>query len=745
MYNLTGLLDTFGIYEHSPLTHILIFILFAAFPAYYFLFGTKLPSTPQDDEDDIVSSGGFIPFLRKLHAKQGAIVSTKLPFKNTISVVDPAIIKATLPIGDRPKDLFKFLEPLIGEDNFQIFDTERAASFKRLVSAALGHDVLTAKYEEIRNIGVEFINRWENIVNSQDGALIRMQEQCLEFSLRITTTTLLSNDTPQDMDFKAFQNAYDTVLNGLFDRQFGVLNEKREEEFEVAITYFNNTLKKLIDERKSVDVERKNTDTKDNHVKDFLDTLVSENNPETGVPYSDEMIRYFMNGYLTAGYHTTGVAIPWTIFSLTQNPDVQNKLQEEIDQCLQGRLPSLKDLSNMDYLTQVIKEALRVHPPGSFCARLIKSPANIPTSFDSREELHIASDTTIIYPIPLYHENPNYFANPLNFDPSRFSRENIKSIKSNAWCPFGFGVRSCPGERMAMIDMKMMVCMIMQKFRVELGMKVEDVVKEEKFVVMPKNDILVKLIPRNIEREGEDEYFYIMHPHNCTLENDYLNWLEILDTINYVRFSHIKFSSHRLPTKTTKDFVASNMFLSLRLQSRRFRSRFTPRCYSSLNTTPEIDDDCLPKCPKWSVNSLLSPPDSKSNGENVSPEITEEMFKNLLRLSGLRLSNNTTSNDEQAKLIKDINILCNFVSHIKNVDVSGVKSLRNLWPDSVGIELREDEIDDGDKKLEGEGTTRSEGNGGTPRGEIGKGRDLLRHAKILYRDFYIVNSKGGGN
>lgn len=53
-----------------------------------------------------------------------------------------------------------------------------------------------------------------------------------------------------------------------------------------------------------------------------------------------------MCGYTMAGYHTTGTAIPYTIFAITQNHDVQVKLQEEIDKTLGGRLPTFDGMNN---------------------------------------------------------------------------------------------------------------------------------------------------------------------------------------------------------------------------------------------------------------------------------------------------------------------------------------------------------------------------------------------------------------
>ncbi|GBB95891.1 hypothetical protein RclHR1_02640005 [Rhizophagus clarus] len=447
-------------------------------------------STNENDVfPEISSCGGFIPYLRKLHEDQGDLVSSKLPYPNTISVVDPMIMKATLQIGDRPINLFKFLEPFLGNDNLQIHDSKRAAKFRKLVGSSFGHDVLVAKYPILRDIVVEFIEKWENMVMKDKNTVFKMQEQCLEFSLRTTLNVVISIDE-KNLDVNTYKKSYDAVLIGLFDKQFGKLDTLREEEFQEGINFMKSLTCKLIDQRRK-ELNKTNSEG-ETKVKDLFDILVSENDPHTGKPFTDEAITNYISGYIMAGYHTTGVAIPYTLFALSQNHDVQVKLHEEIDKTLEGRLPTFDDLSNMEYLTQVVKESLRVHPPGSFFARLLKSETILPTMSESKD-LRIQADTTILYPIPLYHENPKFFPQPEKFDPTRFSQDKIKDIEPNTYCPFGSGARICPAERFSLMDIKMVVCLILQKFNVELAMKPEDLIKEERFANMPKNDVLIKL------------------------------------------------------------------------------------------------------------------------------------------------------------------------------------------------------------------------------------------------------------
>ncbi|CAB4471430.1 unnamed protein product [Rhizophagus irregularis] len=488
---------------------MIVISLFLIIPSLYFLYRNSprlLNVTPKEnvitvdkeispnenEKNEIFSEmslcGGFIPYLRKLHKNQGNNVTSDLPYPNTISAVDPMIMKATLQVGDRPIELFKFLEPFLGNDNLQIHDSKRAAKFRKVVGSCLGHDVIVAKYPTLRNLALEFIERWEKVVMNDKNSIIKMQEECLEFSLRTTLNVIVSSNE-ENLDVKTYKKSYDDVLSGLFDKQFGKLDTLREERFQESINYMKSGTCKLIDQRRN---ELKTNNEGENKVKDLFDILVSENDPHTGKPFTDAAITHYMCGYTMAGYHTTGTAIPYTIFAITQNHDVQVKLQEEIDKTLGGRLPTFDDLSNMEYLTQVVKESLRVYAPASFVARLLKSETILP-AMDESKDLRLKANTTILYPIPLYHEDPKFFTQPEKFDPTRFSPDKIKNIEPNTYCPFGFGSRICPAERYALMDIKMVICLILQKFNVKLAMKLEDFVIEERFANMAKNDVLIKL------------------------------------------------------------------------------------------------------------------------------------------------------------------------------------------------------------------------------------------------------------
>jgi cytochrome P450 len=104
----------------------------------------------------------------------------------------------------------------------------------------------------------------------------------------------------------------------------------------------------------------------------------------------------------------------------------------------------------------------------------------------------LKKDDTLFYPLFLIHRNPLIWFEPERFNPNRFDDE----IVPYSYCPFGFGPRICPGEMLAQMEIRLLIVLIMQKFDFELDMDVSDVVPEERFVTMAKNDVKIKLINR---------------------------------------------------------------------------------------------------------------------------------------------------------------------------------------------------------------------------------------------------------
>jgi len=167
---------------------------------------------------------------------------------------------------------------------------------------------------------------------------------------------------------------------------------------------------------------------------------------------------------LVAGYDTTGMTLSYLAFYLSTNPEVQAKLQVEIDEAFaenDGKLPDYNTILSLPYLDMVIQETLRFVSPIGGLTRACTKPYTIPGT-----NIHLKEDDVVIIPISGIHQDPNYYPNPEKFNPENFSKEAKASRSPYTFQAFGQGPRGCIGMRFAMLEVKLAACEILNKFTI---------------------------------------------------------------------------------------------------------------------------------------------------------------------------------------------------------------------------------------------------------------------------------------
>ncbi|CAG5124677.1 unnamed protein product, partial [Candidula unifasciata] len=167
---------------------------------------------------------------------------------------------------------------------------------------------------------------------------------------------------------------------------------------------------------------------------DFLDILLTAKD-ENDVGLTNEEIRDEVDTFLFEGHDTTASAISWALYSIAEHQDIQKRVQEELDNRMAGRTKEdvlWEDLTELPYLTMVIKESLRLHSPVPFIQREL--------TVDTEIDGNIAPAGTLV-DIILYnaHHNPVIWEDTLKFDPDRFLPENVETRSSYAFIPFSAG------------------------------------------------------------------------------------------------------------------------------------------------------------------------------------------------------------------------------------------------------------------------------------------------------------------
>ncbi|CAK9821347.1 Cytochrome P450 9e2 [Anthophora retusa] len=170
--------------------------------------------------------------------------------------------------------------------------------------------------------------------------------------------------------------------------------------------------------------------------------------------------------FFLGGYDSTSNLICYTAHELATNPNVQEKLREEIDRCLQecnGEL-SYEILSKMVYMDMVISETLRLYPAGIFMDRVCTRKFEFPPAGPGYDSATLYPGESIFFLVYAMHRDPKYFPDPEKFDPERFSEENKKNIVPYSYIPFGIGPRKCIGDRFAIMEVKILMAELLRKF-----------------------------------------------------------------------------------------------------------------------------------------------------------------------------------------------------------------------------------------------------------------------------------------
>jgi len=211
---------------------------------------------------------------------------------------------------------------------------------------------------------------------------------------------------------------------------------------------------------------------------DLLSRLVQASGDD-GARMSARQLRDETMTLLLAGHETTALALAWTWYLLSHNPEAEARLHEEIDRVLAGRAPAPEDLDHMPYLNAVISESLRLYPPAYAIGRSSIAPSDL-------GGYHFPADTVFLMSTWVTQRDPRYFANPLAFRPERWIEG--PAPEGFRYFPFGGGPRRCIGQPFALMEIGLVVATLASRFRFRLAPG-PPVVPEPLVTLRPKSGI----------------------------------------------------------------------------------------------------------------------------------------------------------------------------------------------------------------------------------------------------------------
>ena len=327
---------------------------------------------------------------------------------------------------------------------------------RRLVQPAFHRPRLIGYSKMMTDYAVRTRERW------RDGETLDVASEMMRLTLAVVGKTLFSADV--EAEAGEIGEALTAILH-MFDLLMMPFSEYLEKlplpsvrRFEKARGRLDHTIYGMIAERRGGGEDRG----------DLLSMLLLSRDEDGSGGLSDQQVRDEALTLFLAGHETTAQTLMWTWYLLSQNPECESRLHEEVDRVLGGRAPTFDDLPQLRYTEMVLAESMRMYPPAWAIGR---------KSIDAFElgGYGISKGSILILSPYVTQRDARFFPDPERFDPERWTPEARDTRPKFSYFPFGGGARLCIGERFAWMEGALVVAAIAQKWRLRLvsGHRVE--------------------------------------------------------------------------------------------------------------------------------------------------------------------------------------------------------------------------------------------------------------------------------
>jgi cytochrome P450 len=217
---------------------------------------------------------------------------------------------------------------------------------------------------------------------------------------------------------------------------------------------------------------------------DMLSMLLTAVDTEgDGGQMTDQQVCDEITTLFVAGYDTTASGLAWTWYLLAQNPEIAEQATAEAQYVLSSRSACYEDFEQLTLIRRVIQESLRLYPPAWL---LMLREATIDTQLMG---YHVPRKSWIYLAPWVTHRSARWFADPLKFDPERFTSGRIAEIPQHAYYPFGLGPHRCIGERLALLEMTLIVATVLRNFGMTLSADQGPVEVEPHTAIRPRGGL----------------------------------------------------------------------------------------------------------------------------------------------------------------------------------------------------------------------------------------------------------------
>ena len=428
---------------------------------------------------------GQLPFLLRMDAEYGSRVRFRFLNRHIWMLNQPDLAREVLVRHAEQFPKGPLNERILGRFLGRGLLTNSGESHRlhrRLIQPAFHARRIAGYGSAMTGLTTDMLAGW------RDGQQLDAAEAMMRLTMFIVARTLFDADVSAETEAVGHAVA---ALQGIANEQFrrGIVlpawvPTRAGRQIRAGRRLVEQVLQKIIDARRDGAVDGQIVDTGD-LLSMLLLTTYDDGSPLPDRQVMDEMVTLFV-----AGHETTSNLLSWTWYELSRQPQVEAELHAELDGVLRGRTPTVDDLPQLPYTAMVLKEALRLHPP-----------AWILTGRQATEDVTLddftipRGDLVLITPY-IMHRRPELFADPLRFDPQRFTVEREARLPRYAYIPFGAGPRVCIGNSFAMLEAQLVLATVAQQYRLTLPTGYV-ATPQPQITLSPAGGLPVKLVARS--------------------------------------------------------------------------------------------------------------------------------------------------------------------------------------------------------------------------------------------------------
>jgi cytochrome P450 family 20 subfamily A len=256
-----------------------------------------IPGVVKTDETkgnlgDVADAGSLHQYLMKLHSKHGPLASFWWQEKLVVSLASPELFKETSRLFDRPVDLFKLFEPLIGEQSIQYANQDEGKWRRQNYDVSYSHDAINEMLETFNKLAEELVALWQTY---PDDDHIPVHKQLLDIAIKSIVLTSFGDFFSDDNEVQLLRQNYNICWSEMEDRLRGSFPEEgsdRMQQFNDAKQWIHDLVQRIILKREQSE--------------DSFSKFVLIDNLRSLMDVSDQRLASDAVSYMIGGFHTSG-------------------------------------------------------------------------------------------------------------------------------------------------------------------------------------------------------------------------------------------------------------------------------------------------------------------------------------------------------------------------------------------------------------------------------------------------------